>query len=193
MSNKIPIIMALDISSNCTAVSIIHADTGAFIKIYHSLMNDKKKFPTFWSKIQHMKDVFDKEYNANWDIKTIAVEESAKRFSPGFSSADTIITLAKFNAILCYILLLKYSIEPTYVNVRSARSKLGLVIDKSSSVPNKKQIMLQMVARHPEVPWIHRTVKGEDTLVAINQDLADSLVIATSIRYLPKSKTKKKK
>lgn len=190
---KIPVVCGIDISTTCTAVSIIHAETGAFIKTYHSLMNNAKKFPDFWSKVQHMKNVFDKENDPNWDIKVIAVEESAKRFTPGFSSADTIITLSKFNAILCYILLLKYNVKSTYINVRSARSRLGLVINKSSSVPNKKQIMNQMVARHPEVPWIHRMVKGKDTLVKINEDICDSLIIALASMYTAKpSKSKKK-
>ena len=40
----------------------------------------------------------------NYKLKNVFVEANAKMFTPGFSSADTILTLAKFNGICCYII-----------------------------------------------------------------------------------------
>jgi len=176
---KTPVIIGLDISTTCTAVCVLDAKTGAHIKTYHALMNNATKFPSFWSKVKNMKDVFDAENDPQWDVKAVAVEESAKRFTPGFSSADTIITLAKFNGILCYILLDKYGLEPTYINVRSARKKLGITIDKTSKTPNKKQVMEQVIKNNSTLPWVYKTSKdGVKSLVKINEDRADSFVIA---------------
>ena len=174
---KIPVILALDISTTCTAVCVLNAVTGEHIITYHSLMNNVKKFTNFWAKVRNMKNVFNQENNETWEIKKIAVEESAKRFTPGFSSADTIITLSKFNAILCYILLEKYSIEPTYINVRSARKKLGIVIDKTSNTNNKQQILNQIVEKYPNLPWIYKEIKGKKKLVKINEDRCDAFII----------------
>jgi hypothetical protein len=179
--NKIPVIYSLDISTTCTAICVLNAETGEHIKTFHSLMNNQNKFPTFWSKVKYMKKVFDDEHEESWEIRKIAVEESAKRFTPGFSSADTIITLAKFNALICYILLDKYNIEPTYVNVRTARKKLGIIIDKNSKVNKKQQVLEQVVEKYPELPWIYKTTKGISKLVKINEDRCDAFVIGNAV------------
>lgn len=181
MANKIPVIMGLDISTTCTAVCVLHATTKQHIHTYHSSMSNKDKFPDFWSKVKNMKDVFNQEHNPNWDIQKICVEESAKRFTPGFSSADTIITLAKFNAIICYLLLEKYGIKPTYINVRSARKKLGITIDKTNKKDtNKQQVLKQVVKNNPGLPWIYKTTKGVTRLIKINEDRCDAFVIASA-------------
>jgi hypothetical protein len=124
--------------------------------------------------------------NSNWQIEGIAVEENAKRFTPGFSSADTIITLAKFNGILCYIMFLKYSLKPIYINVRSARAKLGIKINyKDKSKPTKQKVVEHLVAAHPNFPWVYKTSKdGTSRLVKINEDRADSYVIAEAARLM---------
>lgn len=176
-TKKIPVIYSLDISTTTTAVCVINAFTGEHIKTFHSQMNNEKKFPTFFSKVKNMKELFDNEYENNWDVKMIAVEEAAKMFSPGFSSANTIITLAKFNAILCYILFEKYGIEPTYVNVRTARKNLGIIINKADKKNTKRQVLDQVASRYPNLPWIYKTTKGITRMTDVNQDRCDAFVI----------------
>lgn len=187
--NKIPICYGVDISTTCTATCIIDADTGELIAMHHELMNQVQKkqkvFPTFWSKVAHMKESFDEYHDNNWDVKIIAVEESAKRFPPGMSSADTIITLAKFNGILCYLLYQKYGIEPSYINVRTARKQLGITIDyKDKSKTTKQKVLDCIVKRYPDFPWVYREVKGEKKLVKINEDRADAYVMAAAAKKI---------
>lgn len=178
MSNKIPVILGLDISTTCTAVCVLNADTKEHVKTYHASMINDKKFPDFWSKVKHMKTLFDSEHDPNWEVQAVGVEEIAKRFTPGFSSANTIITLAKFNSILSYFLLEKYGITPQNINVRSARKQLGITIDKTSKIDKKQQVLEQIVGRFPDLPWIYKMYKGKMKLVKYNQDRCDALIIA---------------
>ena len=144
-------------------------------------MNNKNKFPSFFSKVSHMRELFNQEHDENWDVKVVAVEENAKRFSSGFSSADTILTLAKFNGILCYLLYDKYNKDITNINVRTARKILGLKVNyKDKSKTTKQKVLDFAMEKHPEYPWVYRTVKGEERLVKINEDRADSYIIAAA-------------
>jgi len=186
-ASKTPVIIGLDISTTCTGISVINRDTGDLLSMHHELMNNPKKFPDFWDKIAHMSTALGLICsNPSWQIEGVAVEENAKRFTPGFSSADTIITLAKFNGILCYIMFLKYGLKPININVRSARSKLGIKINyKDKSKPTKQKVLEHLVNAHPNFPWIYKTSKdGVQSLTKINEDRADSYVIAEAARLM---------
>lgn len=182
-TTRIPAIIGLDISTTCTAVCVLHAESGDLLKMYHVLMNNKSKYPSFFAKVEAMKLVFTGEDEPIWDVKAVAVEENAKRFAPGLSSADTIITLAKFNGILCYLLYEQYGLEPTYINVNRARKLLGIKIDrKDKSKSNKQKVMEQVIRMNPKYPWVYKTRKGVESLVKINEDRADAWVIAAAAR-----------
>jgi len=164
----------------------LDADTGELLKMHHELMNNKNKLPDFWSKIEHMRVAFDAFHEPNWNVERIAVEENAKRFTPGFSSADTIITLAKFNGVLCYLMYVKYGLKPFYINVRSARSKLGIKINyKDKSKTTKQKVLDHVTTLHPDYPWVYREVKGKKTLTKINEDRADAWIMAAAANIMP--------
>ncbi len=177
----IPVIIGLDISTTCTGIAVLHRDTGDLVFMHHENMASKVKYPNFWAKVQHMRKAFVDMHNPEWSVKGVAVEENMKRFTPGLSSADTILTLAKFNGILSYIMLLEYGHEPLNINVRSARAKLGIKVDFKDKSKTTKQKVLDIVEeRHPEFPWIYREVKGEQTRTKINEDRCDAYVIAAA-------------
>ena len=160
-------------------------NTGAVVKIYHTIMNNKKKYPHFWSKVQHMENLFDTEHDPNWDVCGVAIEESAKRFAPGFSSASTIITLAKFNGILCYLMYKKYGHIPMELNVRTVRAQLGMKINtKDKSKTTKQKVLDHVLLINPTFPLTMREVKGQMVPVKINEDRADSWVIAAAARKM---------
>lgn len=153
--------------------------------MYHTIMNNKKKFPHFWSKVAHMEQLFDLEHQDSWDVCCVAIEESAKRFAPGFSSAGTIITLAKFNGIMCYLMYKKYGIVPTEINVRTGRAKLGLKINTKDKSKTTKQKVLDFVQTvEPAFPLVYRTVKEKQVPVKINEDRADSWITAKAAQVL---------
>lgn len=185
MLEKIPVLIGLDISTSCTGIAVLHRDTGDLIYMSHENMASKVKFPTFWDKVNHMRKVFVDMHDPTWDVKGVAVEENMKRFTPGFSSADTILTLAKFNGILSYIMMLEYSVSPLNINVRSARSKLGIKIDfKDKSKTTKQKVLDHVVALHPDFPWVYREVKGVKSMTKINEDRCDAYVIAAATRIM---------
>jgi len=183
--SKTPVIIGLDISTTCTGIVVIHAETGDLVLMHHENMASKVKFPDFWAKVLHMREVFAEIHDPEWDITMVAVEENAKRFTPGFSSADTILTLAKFNGILCYLMLEECLMTPTYINVRSARAKLGIKINyKDKSKTTKQKVLDHVVALHPEFPWVYREVKGQTNLTKINEDRCDAWVIASAAKLM---------
>jgi len=197
MEKRIPSILSADISTTCTAICILDATNGKLLKMYHEVLNKtvnkKPKFPTFWSKVNHMESVFDLNHEDIWDVKIIAVEESAKRFPSNMSSAGTIITLSKFNAVLSFILFQKYGVEPTDINVRTARKQLGIKIDyKDKSKSTKQKVLEQVIDMRPEFPWIYREVQGEKKLLKINEDRADAFVIGAAAKKMIYDSKKKK-
>lgn len=174
----------MDISTTCTGVCVLHAQTGALIKLFPIKFTDKG-IEDFWDKVKHITNTLLSTIDIEWDIKAVAVEENAKRFAPGFSSADTIITLAKFNGIVCHIMFQYFNVKPTYINVRSARSKIGLKIDtKIKTSTTKQKVLTQMFNLNPNYPWVYRNVNGTRSLIKINEDLADATVIAKATRVM---------
>ena len=182
---KTPVVIGLDISTSCTGMVVLNSVTGELVFMSHENMTSKVKYPSFWTKVAHMRKAFVDMHDPDWDVKGIAVEENMKRFTPGFSSADTILTLAKFNGILSYIMFLEYGIEPLNINVRSARSKLGIKINfKDKSTTTKQKVLGHVVNLHPEFPWVYREVKGVQTMTKINEDRCDAWVIAAATRIM---------
>lgn len=182
-SNKTVVNIGLDISTTCTGITIQESKTGKLLLMKHFLMNNDKKFPDFWSKVDFINQEIESICDPNWSIRLVAVEENMKMFAAGRSSADTIMTLAKFNGILCYLFYLKFGVKPTYVNVRTARSTLGLKINYKDKSKSTKQKVLAFISNmHPEFPWEYKIVKGVKSLKRINEDMADSYVIAEASR-----------
>lgn len=190
LKSQIPVILGLDISTTCTGVAVIHRDTGELVFMDHVNMASKKKFPNFWAKVNHMRDYFRElhDNHLNWEVKAIAVEENMKKFPSGFSSAGTIMTLAKFNGILSYLSMEEWAgVEPFDINVRSARARLGIKINtKDKSKSTKQKVLDKVMEMNPDFPWVYREVKGEKKLTKINEDRADAWVIAAASRILHK-------
>lgn len=105
-------------------------------------------------------------------------------FTPGFSSADTILTLAKFNGICCYIVYKLFGITTTDINVTSARSKLGIKVDrKDKTKTTKEKVRIEFVKKYPNVPLTTHVAKtgknkGNVVLDKENEDMIDAAIIA---------------
>jgi hypothetical protein len=117
-------------------------------------------------------------------IKDIFVEENAKRFSEGFSSADTILTLAKMNGIVSWMARKVFSgAEIVEVNVSSARAKAGIKIDRTDKTLSvKEKVFIANTKAHPEFPWpkhLAKTGKHKDEVVfdVCARDMSDAYVI----------------
>lgn len=171
--------IGLDISTSCIGLCVLEHGTGKLI----SLVNFKFSgvaFEDILDKVEH----FTKTWNPDplWRIKRIFVEDIAKKFSVGVSSANTIVILAKMNALICYMMYLKTGLKPIYVNVRSVRSTLKIKIDtKDKTKTTKEKIFEIMLARYPSFPWVQHLAKagkskGQMVYDSCNGDMADAFV-----------------
>jgi Holliday junction resolvasome RuvABC endonuclease subunit len=161
-------ILGLDISTSCTGVTILDY-TGRVV------LNDCWKFKE--------DDVFDKlerakkeiqELKKKYPITQVFVEESLQAFRPGFSSAKTILSLAKFNGILCWMIWEEMAIKVQYIGSTTARKSCGIKIVKGT--PAKQQVMDWMLQNQSWFKIEHK--KNSENIKDHFYDMADSWVIA---------------
>jgi hypothetical protein len=86
------------------------------------------------------------------------VEANAKGYSAGFSSADTLFTLAKMNALVSYLSHKWYGVPVIDINVTSARSRIGYKNSKSVKKPVKEKVRGFVLLNNPHLPFQTRTV-----------------------------------
>jgi len=175
---KIVVDLGLDISTATVGVCLLEQKTGKLKLLTHKKLT---KFEDEYAKAEN----FDIEAlgvsKDKYIISRIFIEEAAKKFSPGFSSASTIMTLGRFNGIISYMVYSCFGVKPVMINVRSARAKLGIKIDsKDKSKTTKQKILEAVLSMHPDDKWWD--VKKIDSngfpqYSKANEDRADSYVI----------------
>ena len=148
---------------------------------------DLKKCSNLWEKadlvISSIRDFVDKK---PVDIDAIFVEENLQVFRRGLSSARTLMTLAKFNGIICYALRQQFNLDPISINVNEARRSVGLKIisKKKGGIPTKEQVIEWTAAELNDTNfhWPTKTLKsgprqGQVILIPGCADMADAYVI----------------
>jgi hypothetical protein len=170
--------IGLDISTSVVGICVLESSSGSLIYLGHVKL-------TSYDNEYDKADNFDHSwYDAsNWNVRRVFIEEAAKRFSPGFSSADTIMTLGRFNGILSYKIYQLTGKKPVMVNVKTARSKLGIKINYSDKTKSTKQKVFEAVrALNPNFSWVTRMAKtgrfkGQLVYDKVNEDRSDAWVI----------------
>lgn len=141
-------VLGLDVSTSCVGIVLLEPMKGSLPKILHYGHVDFKKCKTMWDKADRLKQNFD--YWANvWksdsarrcDIKHVYIEDAAKRFQSGMSSANVIATLLRFNGLASYFARESFGLDPEYLAVGTARRLCGLKMQKkvNSGGLNQKQ------------------------------------------------------
>jgi len=175
--------LGLDISTSCTGWCVIPAQ-GAIGKKVEMGFIDLAKSKGLFQKAKIVKD-----HLANLqilhDISDIFIEENLQSFRSGFSSAQTLSTLARFNGIVSYLCFDQFGFEPRFLNVNSARKMIGLKIIKSSKggAPVKEQVLEWAKQDISTFDWPTKTLKsGPRKGLTICDprcyDIADAYVIA---------------
>lgn len=175
---KIDVDIGLDISTSVVGICVLESVSGKLLHLGHVKL-------TAYDNEYDKADMFDESwYNPTlWNVRRVYIEEAAKKFSPGFSSADTIMTLGRFNGILSYKIYKLTGKKPVMVNVRSARSKLGIKINYSDKTKNTKQKVFEAVrALNPSFSWVTHLAKtgqfkGQTVYDKVNEDRSDAWVI----------------
>ena len=161
-------ILGLDISTSITGATVLDK-TGAMV--YNSAWDtrNKNKFASLYEKAQFIKNQLiqleDKFY-----IEKVYIEQSLQTFRSGFSSAQTLSTLSRFNGIVSWLL---FKIEPEMFAASSARKLAGITIKRGD---NAKEKVFQFVIDKEPLFLVEYTKHGNPRPGMF--DKSDSYVIA---------------
>ena len=164
-------ILGLDVSTSITGATVLDKD-GKVTRCEIWDFRNKRKYPTFLSKAEgakkYLAEIWDKH-----EIEEIYIEQSLSRFRPGFSSAKTILTLAKFNGIVSWLCKDVFRIEPEFLGATAARKTCGIQIKRGE---NAKEKVLHFLLDKEDSFVVDYTKHGNPK--PGSYDRADSLVIA---------------
>lgn len=162
--------LGLDISTSITGASVVK--DGKIIESFFIDTRNKRKFPSLYDKAALLMA----ELNAiksRHDIKHIFIEQSLHSFRSGFSSAQTLSTLSRFNGIVSWLCYQAFDIQPEMIAATSARKRAGVGIKRGD---NAKEKVLQFILdKYPEID-IQYTKHGNPKPGTL--DMCDSIVIA---------------
>ena len=125
------------------------------------------------------------------DIKNVFIESALKKFIPGRSRADTLIKLAKFNGIVSWMCYDSFGVEPTYLNVNTARSLYGLSFPRGTKGPKRKKMVIEAVIEKEKTSFKYEMARGGKNFKKGTDDRADAIVIARAGEFLLKNKDNK--
>ena len=161
-------IMGLDISTSITGATILD-NTG---KVVICNAWDLRKYKGFFLKVEKTK-IFLEEIAQNQRIEKIFIEQSLQSFRTGFSSAQTLSTLARFNGTLSWLCYEMFSLEPEFVGATTARKLCGIKVPRGRKA---KEVVLENILDIDPNFVIEYTKHGNPR--PGTYDRADSLVIA---------------
>lgn len=186
--NKKSCLIGLDISTSCTGISIIDSKTEELILL------DYIKIPADLSLFEKADFVIDEvagclTRNGIGKPEKVFVEENAKMFAGGLSSADVLMTLAKFNALISYLCHKQLTPNVSSVNVTKARGAIGFKNTKADKRPVKDKVFEFVQTLHPEFPWKTYVPKagkskGKEISIPEMKDAADAWVVVVGGKRL---------
>tara|TARA_A100001515_G_C4528231_1_gene195994 strand:- start:12 stop:587 length:576 start_codon:yes stop_codon:yes gene_type:complete len=179
-------ILGLDISTTLVGLAVID-NNGKLVKSdgfdISKVANTFEKAETIGAELYGIR--------SEYDITDVFVETALKKFLPGKSRADTIIKLAKFNGIVSWLCFECYGIEPTYINVNTARSLYGLSFPRSTKGPQRKKMVIEAVIEKEKTAFKYEMARGGRNYKKGTDDRADAIVIARAGEFLLKNKNNK--
>lgn len=149
--------LGLDISTSITGVALLDA-SGSMLFMGHVPLTSKK-YANLFQKADAVLEWVKEQFPKNIRVRRIFVEANAKGFSAGFSSADTLFTLAKMNVLVSYLSHKHFGVPVHDVNVTSARSKIGYKDNRSIKRPVKEKVREFVLLCYPDLPFETREVK----------------------------------
>ena len=172
-------ILGLDISTSCTGYCILSLDSELVDIGYFNLKNKSDMY----EKADVVREQLEK-LKSNHTITQVFIEENLQAFRPGFSSAKTIVTLARFNGIVSYLSGQIFQLPPQYLNVNLARKKVGLkIISKRNGGATTKEQVFEWVSSKINPVWPTKKLKsgprkGTVVLEDFRYDMSDAYVVS---------------
>ena len=161
-------ILGLDISTSITGITLL--DDNGEVKVMNAI--DTRKYKNFLQKAEAVKKVLT-DLSNSYKVEEIFIEQSLQSFRSGFSSAQTLSTLSRFNGIVSWMCYSLWNLEPQYFAATSARKLCGIKIPKGEKA---KPVVLQYVLDNEPTFVVEYTKHGNPKPDSF--DRADSWVIA---------------
>jgi len=163
-------ILGLDISTSVVGIAVFN-DSYSLQELSYIKF---KAGTNLFLKLKDFIDFFEKKYGT-MNFTHIYIEEPLKAFKGKFSNADTIQKLTQMNAMISGYLFMKYSIQPLYFNVNTARSIVFPDLSIPKSHPNKKHLIWEAVMKaEPKITWLYSP--KTHALQDVNFDMCDAWV-----------------
>jgi hypothetical protein len=197
----IKVVVGIDISTVHIGYCLQNQETGETLAM-GSVNLPSKDYSDIWEKVDDAKVKLVGLYTdwtaAGWEVVDVAVEEPLKNFKPGSSSADVIVKLAQFNAMISFIARNLFGHNPKFINASTARSKIGIKTDRSKKPKGakkltsneKKKFILEQVVKMVDWEWPTKVLKsgprkGQTDYEEWAYDMMDAFVIASFARRSP--------
>ena len=161
--------LALDASTNCVGYAFTEDK-----KILDMGFIDIKKQKTPKEKVFKVLDFLNKSSYID-QVFTIYVEDNLQGFAGGRTSQQVIVKLAKFNAILCFVLEDMLDMEVHNINPMTARKQ---VFGKArvKGIKAKELVKMKIEEMYDTSKWCKTTTRGNWD--KRNIDAYDGLVMA---------------
>ena len=181
--------LSMDISTSILGLCALERTTGALIHL-SSIKLNSTQFKDMWQKADEVRRYIKELINPLSDVlpqpfvvDRVFVEANAKMFNPKFSSIDTLMCLAKFNAICSFIAREELNTQIIDINVVSARAKLGIKVNpKDKSLTTKEKVRNIVIKQFPLPLTTHVAKtgnhKGQIVYDKECEDQVDAFVIA---------------
>jgi Holliday junction resolvasome RuvABC endonuclease subunit len=166
------LVLGLDISTNMTGYSVI--DENFHLLKYGTIDTSKKEN---WIEKANLFEFEISSKISPYNITDIGIEDILCKFTGGKSSAKTIISLARFNAIATLFCFQVFKKLPVHINVRRARSLAGVKIQKGED--SKEVVLNKVLEWYPDI--ILPKMKKKDSLDKSAYDITDSIIISRSM------------
>ncbi len=132
-------IIGLDISTSITGYTVLNED-GVIVECGHIDLRKEKNFFKKAALVEKKLKEIDKLSKA-W-TKAVYIEQSLQSFRSGYSSAQTLSLLSRFNGVVSWLCYEIFALEPEYLAATSARKLCGIKIPKGKKAKN---VALQFV------------------------------------------------
>lgn len=180
-------LLGLDVSTSYVGVTVLDIPTGNIDLLDHVALTKAK---TLWEKGAWVEDYLVNTLRPQFpDVEHVYIEDAAKKFASGRSSATVIATLMRFNGIASYIAYQVFSLHPEYVAPSAARKLCGLKMQQSKKCgkTHKQQTFDAIMASDlSHVTW--PTKQRSTNIVDWAYDTVDAYVIAKAGLVLEQAK-----
>ena len=163
------VILGLDASTTCVGYAFTKDK-----KILDMGFIDIKKETTPKDKVQKVLEFLNNIPYIN-SIDKIYVEDNLSGFAGGFTSQQTIVKLAKFNAVLCFVIEDTFEIEVKNINPMTAR-KFVFGKARVKGIKAKDYVRMKIEESYDTKKWCKTTTRGNWD--KRNIDMYDGLVMS---------------